>query len=261
MQISLKNKKALVGGSTSGLGKATAMQLAECGASVTLLARNEDKLKSVMNELQTESGQKHNYVIADFSKLEEFKEIISAYFKSNTIDILVNNTNGPVSGNIFDKNTDDYKTAFNLLFQTVCFTTMEALPNMQNNNFGRIINVSSMSVKEPIQHLVLSNTIRASLITWSKTLASEVACNNITVNNLITGYFATERLNHLIETQSKNLNIEFDNYKAKLEEQIPMKRLGKPEEYGYLSAFLASDFASYITGTNIPIDGGYLKSI
>jgi 3-oxoacyl-[acyl-carrier protein] reductase len=200
-------------------------------------------------------------VVADFSKLEEFKVIISDYFKSNTIDILVNNTNGPASGTIFDKNIDDYQTAFNLLFQTVCFTTMEALTNMLTNKFGRIINVSSMSVKEPIQHLVLSNTIRASLITWSKTLAVEVAKSNITVNNLITGYFATERLNHLIDIQAKNLKIEFDEYRTKLEEQIPMKRLGKPEEYGYLAAFLASDYASYITGTNIPIDGGYLKSI
>jgi 3-oxoacyl-[acyl-carrier protein] reductase len=261
MKISLENKKALVGGSTQGLGKAIALQMAHCGASVTLLARNEEKLISVLNELPTEFGQKHNYLVADFSELDNFKDIVSTYLKSNPIDILVNNTNGPASGNIFEKNNSDYQAAFNLLFQTVCFTTLEALPNMQKNNFGRIINVSSMTVKEPIQHLVLSNTIRTALISWAKTLAVEVASSNITVNNLVTGYFATERLNHLIDSQAKNLNIEFDEYKTRLEEQIPMKRLGKPEEYGYLAAFLASDYASYITGTNIPIDGGFIKSI
>ena len=261
MEISLKNKKALVGGSTQGLGKSIAWQLAECGATVTLMARNEEKLKSVLNELPAQPGQMHSYLVADFSELNSFKEIISAFLKAHPVDILVNNTNGPEAGGVMGKGISDYQNAFNLIFQTVCCTTLEALPYMIKNNFGRIINVSSISVKEPLQHLVLSNTIRSSLISWTKTLATEVARNNITVNNILTGYFDTERINSLMSIQAKSKKIEFKEIKKNTVEQIPMKRLGRPEEYGYLVSFLASDFASYITGANIPIDGGLLKSI
>lgn len=261
MEILLTNKKALVGGSTQGLGKAIALQLANCGATVTLLARNEEKLKNVLNELPAQYGQKHSYLVADFSLLEHFKDTVSAFLKTNPIDILVNNTNGPESGSVLEKKITDYQTAFNLLFQTVCFTTLEAIPNMQRNNFGRIINLSSISVKEPLQHLALSNTIRSSLISWSKTLATEVAKNNITVNSILTGYFDTERIKSIISVQAKNKNIKIDEVRSQMVQQVPMQRFGKPEEYGYLVAFLASDYASYITGTNIPIDGGLLKSI
>ena len=261
MKISLENKKALIGASTQGLGKAIAIQLAQCGATVTLLARNESKLNGVLTELSTELGQKHNYLVADFSDFEKFSEIISSFFKSNTIDILINNTNGPEAGTVLEKKVLDYQNAFSLLFKTVCYTTLEALPNMQKNNFGRIINLSSITVKEPLEHLVLSNTIRAALISWSKTLATEVAKNNITVNNILTGYFDTERINNLMKVQAKNENLDFAELKNNTIAQVPMKRLGKPEEFAYLVAFLASDFADYITGTNIPIDGGLLKSI
>lgn len=261
MKISLENKKALVGGCTQGLGKAIALQLAECGATVTLLARNEEKLKGVLSELSAVSGQKHNYIVADYSDFGKFKETINAFFKSNTIDILVNNTNGPEAGSVLEKGTAEYQDAFNLLFQTVCHTTLQALPHMQKNNFGRIINVSSVSVKEPIPHLVLSNTIRTALISWAKTLSAEVAKNNITVNNILTGYFETERLSSIMKMQAKYANIDVAEIKNITLEQVPMKRFGKPEEYGYLAAFLASDYASYITGINIPIDGGRLKSI
>ncbi len=261
MLIQLQNKSALVGGSTQGIGKAIAMQLAECGATVTVMARNEDKLKSVRDELSTAYGQKHKYLVADFSDFEGFREIIAAYFKTNTVDILVNNTNGPAAGAILEKKVADYQEAFNLLFKTVCCTTLEALKGMQEKSFGRIINVSSISVKEPLMHLALSNTIRTSLLSWSKTLATEVAHNNITVNTILTGYFDTERLNSLMHFQAENSKMEFADFRKITTEKVPMKRLGKPEEYAFLVAFLASDFAAYITGTNIPIDGGLLKSV
>jgi 3-oxoacyl-[acyl-carrier protein] reductase len=261
MEIQLKNKNALVGGSTQGLGKAIAIQLAGCGATVTLLARNEEKLKKVLKELPSEYGQKHKYLVADFSDLEIFKIIVSAHLKTNPVDILVNNTNGPEQGTVLEKNNSDYLTAFNLLFQTVCFSTLEALPSMQNKNFGRIINVSSVSVKQPLQNLVLSNTIRTALISWSKTLSLETAKNNITVNNILTGYFDTERLQNIISLQAKNKNSTTDVVRGQMIAQVPMQRFGKPEEYGYLVAFLASEYASYITGASIPIDGGLLKGI
>jgi 3-oxoacyl-[acyl-carrier protein] reductase len=148
-----------------------------------------------------------------------------------------------------------------MLFQTVCFTTLEVLPSMQKNKFGRIINVSSLSVKEPIQNLVLSNTIRIALTSWAKALATEVAKDNITVNSILTGNFDTERLNHLITLQAKSKNVSEEEIRESRINAIPMKRFGRPIEYAYLAAFLASEYASYVTGTNIPIDGGMMKSL
>jgi 3-oxoacyl-[acyl-carrier protein] reductase len=260
MKISLENRNALVGGSTQGLGKAIAMQLAECGANITLMARNEDKLKKVVQELNTESGQKHNFIEVDFYDLEDFKKTVSSFLKNHPVHILVNNTNGPEAGGVLEKKLPDFQKAFDLLFQTVCFTTLEVLPGMQKNKFGRIINVSSLSVKEPIQNLVLSNTIRIALASWAKALATEVAKDNITVNSILTGNFDTERLNHLISLQAKAKGVSEEEIRASRIASIPMRRFGRPSEYAYLAAFLASDYASYITGTSIPIDGGLIKS-
>jgi 3-oxoacyl-[acyl-carrier protein] reductase len=261
MKISFDNKNALVGGSTQGLGKAIALQLAECGANVTLMARNEAKLKKTLLELKTDSGQKHGYLEVDFYDLENFEKTVSGFLKNSQVHILVNNTNGPEAGTVMEKKLSDYQTAFNLLFQTVCHTTLEVLPGMQKHKYGRIINVSSLSVKEPIQNLALSNTIRIALASWAKSLASEVAKDNITVNTILTGNFDTERLNHLISLQANAKHVSEDDVKAARIAAIPMKRFGDPREYAYLVAFLASDYASYITGTNIPIDGGLLKSM
>lgn len=261
MIISLKNRYALVGGSTQGLGKAIAVQLAECGANVTVMARNEEKLKKVVQELSVESSQKHGYLVVDFSELEQYKIKVKGFLRTQPIQILVNNTHGPEAGGVLEKSLTDYQAAFDLLFQTVCYTTLEALPNMQKNNYGRIINVSSLSIREPIQNLVLSNTIRIAVTNWAKSLSTEVAKNNITVNTLLTGNFDTERMSNLISLQAKAKNIPVEEIKASRIAAIPMKRFGRPEEYAYLVAFLASDYASYITGTNIPIDGGLMKSI
>jgi 3-oxoacyl-[acyl-carrier protein] reductase len=261
MKISLSNKNALVGGSTQGLGKAIALQLAQCGANVTIMARNEQKLIETLGELATESGQKHQYLVANFGDFEGFESIITPFLNQNNIDILVNNTNGPEAGGVLDKGVSDYQTAFDLLFKTVCQTTLKVLPNMQKNQFGRIINVSSLTTREPLPHLALSNSIRTALISWSKTLATEVAKDNITVNNILTGYFDTERMQNVMKAQAATKNLEIEVVQQNTLSQIPMKRLGKPEEYGHLATFLASDFASYITGTSIPIDGGLLRAI
>jgi 3-oxoacyl-[acyl-carrier protein] reductase len=261
MNISFKNKNALVGGSTQGLGKAIALQLAECGANVTLMARNEAKLKKVLQELNTESGQKHSFVEVDFYDLEGFKTKVSGFLKNHPVHILVNNTNGPEAGSVLEKGLPDYQKAFDLIFQTVCFTTLEVLPVMQKNKYGRIINVSSLSVKEPIQNLALSSTIRIALTGWAKALATEVAKDNITVNSILTGNFDTERLSQLISLQAKAKGVSEEEIKSYRMAAIPMKRFGRPAEYAYLAAFLASDYASYITGASIPIDGGLLKSL
>lgn len=261
MNISLKGKKALVGGSSKGIGEAIAMQLAKSGASVTLMARNEKRMKELTQEMDSSQGQKHQYLAVDFSNFEAFKRIISSFFERNTIDILVNNTQGPEGGGALEKSVDDYQNAFDLLFKSVVFTTELALKQMQNNKWGRIINVASISVKEPLGYLALSNTIRAAVVTWAKSLAFDVAQDGITVNSVLTGYFDTDRIAQLNTKKAEKMGISPEEVLSAMEDKVPMKRIGKPAEYGYLVTFLASDQAAYITGTNIPIDGGLLKSM
>jgi len=261
MKINLEGKNALVGASTQGLGKAIALQLASCGATVTLMARNEEKLKATIAQLDTNFNQKHDYIVVDFYDFNSFKTKTTAYFKHKTIDILVNNTNGPEAGGVFEKNTDDYQKAFDLLFKTTCHLTLLAIENMKKNNYGRIINTASLTVKEPLSNLVLSNTIRAAVAIWAKTLAKDIAPFGITVNTILTGLFDTERIKQLNKIQASAKEISLEENLKLMTHEIPSGRLGKPEEFGYLVAFLASNYSSYITGTNISIDGGLIKSL
>ena len=261
MKINLNGKKALVGGSSRGLGFAVAKQLALSGASVTLMSRNEKKLKEIVANLENETKVKHNYLIVDFNNFDSYKKIISTFLSNNPIDILVNNTQGPKPGDVESLSIDDYQNAFDLLFKSVVHTTSVALPYMKKNSWGRVLNMVSISVKEPLSYLALSNTIRGSVVTWAKTLANDVASDNITVNNILTGYFKTERIEELNFEKAKKLNISIDQVFDTMKNQVPMKRIGNPEEFGYLASFLCSDNASYITGINIPIDGGLIKSL
>lgn len=261
MNISLKNKKALVGGSSAGIGKAIVQQLAESGASVTLMSHSEEKLQQIVNELPTDQGQQHQYLAIDFNNFKDYQKVISRYFENNSIDILINNTQGPSAGSALEKKVHDYQEAFDLLFKTVVFTTELALKSMIQKNWGRIINVASVSVKEPLSYLALSNSIRAAVVTWAKSLATDVGKHNITVNSVLTGYFDTDRITQLNAKKAEQLGIEASQVRKEMESKVAMQRIGKPEEYGYLAAFLASDNAAYITGTNIPIDGGLLKSL
>ena len=261
MNISLKNKKALVGGSSRGIGRAIAQQLAASRASVTVMARSEDKLKSLIADLPTNNGQQHQYLKVDYSDFAGYKESIAAFFKTNMVDILVNNTQGPSAGGPLDKKTDDYQQAFDLLFKTTIFTTEQALKGMIAQKYGRIINVASISVKEPLSYLALSNSIRAAVVTWSKTLASDVGKYNITVNSTLTGYFNTERLKELNGAKAKSLGIPITEVEKQMLSHVPVGRFGNPGEYGHLVTFLASEYSSFITGINIPIDGGLLKSL
>lgn len=257
MNIQLFSKNALVGAATQGIGAGIATELAKCGANVTIMSRNETKLKDFVSSLPVVNpDQKHGYLVADFSDFENYKKVISEYFRTHSIDILVNNTNGPEPGLALDKSVADYQKAFDLLFKTVCETTLLALPYMIAQKNGRIINVSSLSVKEPIGNLALSNSIRSAVMAWAKTLSNEIAQHNITVNNILTGYFDTERIQNLIQHEAKQTGASTEEIKKAREQKIPMKRLGKPEEYGHLVAFLASEYASYLTGANIPLDGG-----
>ncbi|WP_160138688.1 SDR family oxidoreductase [Chryseobacterium sp. c4a] len=257
MNIQLSSKNALVGGATQGIGAGIAVELAKCGANVTIMARNETKLQDFVARLpKVNSDQKHEYLVADFSDFESYQQIITKYFSTHSTDILVNNTNGPEPGLAVDKTVSDYQKAFDLLFKTVCETTLLALPYMIEQKNGRIINVSSLSVKEPIGNLALSNSIRSAVVAWAKTLSNEVAQHHITVNNVLTGYFDTERIKKLVNHESQQSGISEEDIRKNRENKIPMKRFGKPEEYGHLVAFLASEYSSYLTGASIPLDGG-----
>lgn len=257
MNIQLFSKNALVGAATQGIGAGIALELAQCGANVTIMARNEEKLKNMLAALPViNPDQKHQYLVADFSDFEEYRQLIAGYFSRNSIDILVNNTNGPEPGLALEKEVNDYQKAFDLLFKTVCETTLLALPYMIKQKHGRIINVSSLSVKEPIGNLALSNSIRSAVIAWAKTLSIEVAQHQVTINNILTGYFDTERIQNLIRHESQQTGKSEEEIRKGRENKIPMKRLGKTEEYGHLAAFLASEYSSYLTGTSIPLDGG-----
>ena len=261
MEIDLTGKFALVGGSTDGIGKAIATRLAASGASVCIMARNKSKLEKVVNELDTSRNQKHKFLEVDFSNYNLFSNSIKYFFKTNHIDILVNNTQGPDGGSALEKSIDDYQSAFDLLFKCAVKTSLLALTNMRDKKWGRIINVASISVKEPLNYLVLSNSLRSALVTWSKTLSVDIAKFNITINNVLTGYFNTERLKQLNSKKAEKLGINISKIEDKIKDTIPMKRFGNPEEYANLVCFLASEKSDYITGINIPIDGGLMKSL
>ena len=261
MEIRLSGKRALIGGGSSGIGKAIALQLAACGAEVTLMSRSEEKLKSTLAGLDVSNGQQHGYIVTDFSDYTRHKQLLETFFASHTVDILVNNTQGPAAGDVRVKGEQDYLEAFDLLFRNAVLATQLALPHMEMQGFGRIINVSSMTVKEPQDQLVLSNTMRTALVSWSKSLSNAVASKGITVNSVLTGYFETDRLKNLMEIQAETDNIPFEQVRRKRMNAVPVNRLGDPAEYGYLVAFLASGYASFLTGAAIPLDGGIAKTL
>ena len=261
MRIDLDGKKALVGGSTGGIGKAIAIELSKCGADVTLMARDKEKLKKTVNELSKNENSNHNYIEVDFNNFNDLKIVTAEFFKKNTIDILINNTQGPPAGGSLEKNVTDYQNSFDLLFKTHVWITSLALKGMTFKKWGRIINVASISVKEPLNYLVLSNSMRAALATWAKSLSIDVAKDSITVNNILTGYFDTDRIQKLNLEKAKKMKIKPSEVRNAMENMVPMKRIGDPKEYAYLVCFLASNFSSYITGANIPIDGGLIKSL
>ena len=260
MEILLTGKNALVGGSSKGIGRAIAERLAASGASVTLMARSEGLMAQIVASLPTDKGQSHGYLVVNFSDFPAYKTQIDAFFAKNTVDILINNTQGPAAGSALEKDIEECQTAFDLLFKCAVYTTNLALPFMRKNNWGRIVNVASITVREPLNYLALSNSLRSALVSWGKSLAIDIAKDNVTLNSILTGYFDTERLKQLYTQKAKKMNISPKKVRAAMEAQVPSQRIGRPEEYAHLVCFLVSEQASYITGTNIPIDGGLLKS-
>ena len=260
MELNLKNKVALVCGSTQGIGRAAAIALANEGVKVTLLARNEAKLKLVLSELPKTAV--HDYIVADFSKIEELQLSVSDYINKNPgFHILINNTGGPRSGSIINATLEQFESAFTMHLKCNHVLTQLLVPYMKSEGYGRIINVISTSVKEPIEGLGVSNTIRNAVGNWSKTLSFELGAFGITVNNILPGFTETARLNEIIEEKAKKTNISFKEMVKLMKNYTPAKRFAKPKETANTVVFLASEAASYINGVNIPVDGGRTKSL
>jgi 3-oxoacyl-[acyl-carrier protein] reductase len=257
MNLDLTGKRALVAGSTQGIGKAIAMQLAGQGAEIILVARNEDKLLNVKEELPTPANQEHHYIVADFGFPPQLKVLIEDWIELNgSIHILINNTGGPAGGPITEAKEEEFIHAFNNHLICNHILAKALIPGMKKEGYGRIINIISTSVKQPLSGLGVSNTIRGAVANWAKTMANELGQFNITVNNVLPGATNTVRLKSIIENKAAKTGLSIEEIKQQMANAVPMKRIAEPEEIANAAAFLASPAASYINGINLPVDGG-----
>ena len=259
LKINLKNKKAIVCGSTSGIGYAIAKKFSEIGASITLISRDETKLIKVKNSL---IGNENDFICADFSNPRILQNKIKNKINdTNHFDILINNTGGPPPGPISEIKNDEYIDSINkhLICSHILFKAV--YKNMKKKKFGRIINIISTSVKEPIPNLGLSNITRSAIASWSKTLSNEVGKYGITVNNILPNSVNTQRLKSLFKKLAIQEESTYEKIKEKWIDNIPVERIAEAEKIANAAVFLASEYASYINGINLPIDGGKLNSL
>ena len=253
----LTGKRALVCGSSQGMGRACAVELARLGAEVTLVARTEATLRETLSALSTDAGQKHAHIVADFADSAGLQAKVADQVEhSGPIQILVNNTGGPPHGAIVDATPEQFLQAISnhivcnhLLVQTL-------LPGMKSSGYGRIVNIISTSVIQPIKGLGVSNTTRGAVANWGRTLAGELAPLGITVNNVLPGFTATSRLQTLFQAKAEKAGTTVEQVERSIVESIPMQRLADPAEIASVVAFLVSPAASYLTGVNLPVDGG-----
>ncbi len=257
MDLDLSGKRAIVCGSSQGIGKAVALELAELGASITLVARNAETLKNVEAQLRVRAGQAHGFIAVDFSNVRDLSTKINEYISRNQpVHILFNNTGGPPAGPVFDADVEEFSQAFSNHLICNQILTQAVVPGMKSERYGRIINLISTSVKQPIQDLGVSNTVRAAVASWAKTLAGELGSFGITVNNVLPGATKTTRLATIIEDRAKKSGKTLEEISKKMISDIPVRRFAEPEEIAYAVAFLASPAAAYINGVSLPVDGG-----
>ena len=257
MNLNLEGKTALVCGSTQGIGRAVAVELAQLGATVTLMARNEEKLKKVVGQLATSHGQRHQYLVADFAQPEAVKAAIDAYLVDNPdIHILINNTGGPAGGPLIEAQPEAFIKAFTAHLINNQQLVQAVVPAMKRTGYGRIVNIISTSVKQPIVGLGVSNTIRGAVAQWAKTLSLELGKFGITVNNVLPGSTKTTRLDALMEKGAKETGKTVEAYAAERAAEIPIGRFMEPEEVAAAVAFLCTPAAAAISGINVPVDGG-----
>lgn len=256
MNISLKNKTAVICGSSQGIGFATAKELAVNGANCILIARNQEALQTAVGQLTVTGEQHHQWKVADFADNHSVEAAIKNIVGKQGVEILINNTGGPKAGPILDASTDAFEQAFrqHLINNQILVRTV--VPGMKEAGYGRIINIISTSVKTPLSNLGVSNTIRLAVASWAKTLANEIGQFNITVNNILPGLTQTQRLDELVKHSASVAKKDQDLIESQLKDSVPMKRFGTPEEIANVISFLASPAASYVNGTNIAVDGG-----
>tara|TARA_Y100000766_G_scaffold71140_1_gene59744 strand:+ start:1111 stop:1887 length:777 start_codon:yes stop_codon:yes gene_type:complete len=258
----MNNKHALVCGSSKGIGASTAIELSKLGVTITLLARDKDSLVNVLDCLDTSKNQNHNFIIADFDDPFKLKDTIDQHIANNpTVHILINNSGGPKPGPIVDANVEDFISAFNRHLICNHILVQAVVPKMKEARFGRIINITSTSVKQPIKGLGISNTIRGAVANWAKTLSFELGEFGITVNNILPGYTDTQRLKEIFLNKSKKSNYDIESIVSDAHSQIPLGRFADPKETAKAICFLASEDASYINGINLPVDGGRLSTL
>jgi 3-oxoacyl-[acyl-carrier protein] reductase len=262
VELGLKNKVAVVAASSKGLGRAVALELAKEGARISICSRNREHIRQTAEFIHGETGAEIYYEAVDVARGDEVRTFITnTVSRFGDIHVLVTNAGGPPSGLFVSLRPQDWLGAFHLNLMSVIQLCAEVVPHMQRNRWGRIINVTSISVKQPVDGLMLSNSLRAAVVGFAKTLSNELAPYNILVNNVCPGYTRTERVEELSSSIAERKGVSKDRIVANWEESIPMGRLGQPEEFAALVAFLASERASYITGTSIPVDGGAVRSI
>lgn len=259
MNLDLTGKTAIVCGSTQGLGYASAVELALLGCNVVLMARNEAKLQEAVASLPTPAAQHHGYLVADFADTTAVETAITGFVANGqTAQILVNNTGGPAGGPALEAPTAAFISAFNNHLVNNHQLVRALVPGMRQAGFGRIINIISTSVKQPIPGLGVSNTIRGAVASWAKTLATELGPWGITVNNVLPGFTKTARYDSLMGSRAAAAGKPFEAIDAEIAASIPAGRIGQPEEFGAAVAFLCSPAAAYINGINLPVDGGRL---
>jgi len=262
MDMTLTGKRALVCGSSKGIGRASAEQIASLGAHVTLVSRTESLLSDVASALPAERGQRHDWIAGDSSKPEEMRSLVEARVgEGGPYHILVNNSGGPPAGRALDADLAAYEAAFRAHILCNQALVQSLVPRMKEAGYGRIVNVISTSVKTPIPGLGVSNTIRGAVASWAKTLATELAPFGITVNNVLPGFTDTERLTQLFEGRAKRNGTTLEKEREAAIAGIPAGRLGLPEEVGAAVAFLCTPAAAYINGINVPVDGGRTPSL
>jgi len=258
MNLDLKNKNAIVCGSTQGIGEASAIELAKLGANIMLVARNENKLKEVLNSLDVSQGQGHSFLCVDFADTEKLKKEVNRL--NNNYHILVNNTGGPAAGPITNAPPKSFEEAFKMHLVNNQVLVQKVIEGMKKEKYGRIVNIISTSVKAPIAGLGVSNTIRAAVANWAKTLSVEVGSYGITVNNVLPGFTNTNRLKSLIIKKAQNRDSE-ESIAQEMRLQVPAARFGEAHEVANAVAFLCTPAAAYINGINLPVDGGRTKSL
>lgn len=261
MDLNLKGKRAVVCGGSQGIGKAVSMELALLGASITLIARDETKLKEVVKELNTHAGQEHDFLVADFNFPDQVKKAIEHVLDRGDVHILINNTGGPPAGHVMDAQAEDFIKA--LTSHLICsqLLVQSVVPGMKKNSYGRIINIISTSVKIPIKGLGVSNTVRGAMANWSKTLSLELASFGITVNNVLPGSTKTGRIESIIQTRAQKSGRLPAAIRDEMIAEIPAGRMAEPSEVAAAVAFLASPAAGYINGVSLPVDGGRTGSL